>query len=262
MKVAVVQNSPAFGEVKSNLEHALELASSVEADLFILPELCASGYLFSSREELKSLAEDATGPTLQALQAFSAARQCSIYAGFPEKSGDRVYNSAVLFENGEQCAVYRKLHLFNDESLYFDRSEGELLVIDSAGAKLGLMICFDWVFPEVARTLALKGAQILCHTSNLVLPFCQKAMVTRSIENGVFTALANRVGSDRKGEQSLTFTGGSRIISPKGEVLAEAATEGEAVLVAEVDANQADNKWITKRNHLFEDRRHEAFWKD
>jgi predicted amidohydrolase len=262
MKVAVVQNSPVFGKTQSNLDHALELASTVRADLYLLPELFASGYLFSSREELESLAEDANGTTLTALRQFSAHHACAIYAGFPERAGEKIYNSAVLFDKGEQVAIYRKLHLFCDEKVFFDRSEGALLVPSGAGAKLGLMICFDWVFPEVARTLALRGAQILCHVSNLVLPFCQKAMVTRSIENGVFTVLANRVGTDRSGDLELTFTGGSRIISPKGEVLAAAPTVGEAVLVAEVDAQLADNKWITKRNHLFDDRRSEAYWVD
>jgi predicted amidohydrolase len=262
MKVAVVQTRPDFGQVEKNLRRAMDLAATVDADLYILPELFASGYFFESRDELSSYAEDCNGPTMAALRAFSKDQNCAIYGGFPEKDGEKIFNSSALFEKGELIASYRKMHLFKDESKIFDRSEDELKVPTAAGAKVGLMICFDWVFPEVARTLALRGAQVLCHTSNLVLPFCQQAMVTRSIENGVFTLLANRIGTDHCGDDSLTFTGQSRIITPKGEVLAEAPIDQEAVIVAEFDPRQADNKWLTTSNHLFNDRRPEAYWKD
>jgi len=118
-----------------------------------------------------------------------------------------------------------------------------------------MMICFDWVFPEMARSLALLGAQVLCLSANLVLPFCQQAMITRSIENGVFTVLCNRVGAERRAGKELCFTGLSEIIGPRGELLARASGEEEEVIAAEIDPAMADDKWITPRNHLFEDRR-------
>ncbi len=259
MIASVIQTQPEFGRVSHNLEQAAELLQPVKSDLFVLPELFASGYLFEDRAELLSLAEDLEGPTARQLKQLSQSKACAIAAGFPELAGDRVYNSMMLVEAGELKAVYRKAHLFAAETTLFDKADGDFQVVQAAGAKLGLMVCFDWVFPEAARSLALKGAQVLVHSANLVLPFCQKAMVTRSIENGVFTLLANRVGSDHRAGAELTFTGGSEIVSPKGELLATAPLDRPACITAEFDPRQADNKWITKHNHLFNDRRPELY---
>ena len=87
------------------------------------------------------------------------------------------------------------------------------------------MICFDWVIPEAARTLALKGAQIICHPSNLVMPYCQKAMYARAVENHVFIITPNRIGKDENSGKEVSFTGGSIILNPKGDYLAEGNKE-------------------------------------
>jgi len=125
----------------------------------------------------------------------------------------------------------------------------------AGGAKVGLMICFDWIFPEACRSLALKGADIICHPSNLILPYCQTAMTTRAMENGLFTITANRIGSERRNGQELTFTGGSQIVDPRGRVLAQASRDQEEVVVVEIDPIQARDKNFTASNHLFRDRR-------
>ena len=121
--------------------------------------------------------------------------------------------------------------------------------------RIGIMICFDWAFPEMARALALGGAQLILHPSNLVLPYCMQAMLTRSIENRVFTATANRTGLER----GTQFAGGSQITSPQGERLVQAGAETSGVITAEVDLAQADNKWITPYNHVFRDRRPDLY---
>jgi predicted amidohydrolase len=265
MKVAVIQTKPVFGEISRNIENSLEMMQSTAADLYVLPELFTSGYLFESREELLDMAEEINGPTCSMLREFSESQNCTVYGGFPEleitSGGDnRVFNSAAMYHKGELLGVYRKLHLFAEETRQFDISENRPMVFDNGIAKLGPMICFDWVFPEMARSLALLGSQVLVHSSNLVLPFCQKAMVTRSIENGVFTLLANRIGTESRAGKELKFTGGSEIISPKGEVLAEAPTDEEFVLFAEFDPADAKNKWLTKRNHIFTDRRIDKYF--
>lgn len=259
MIAAAVQTRPEFGRVERNVERALQLAATERADLYVLPELFATGYLFESREELLALAEPVDGPTARALAAFSRERGAIVFAGHAELDGPRVYNSSLLFEKGELRRVYRKLHLFADESRIFDPSDGRPRAVETAAARLGPMVCFDWVFPEMARSLALDGAQVLVHCANLVLPFCQKAMVTRSIENGVFTVLANRVGTDERAGGKLTFTGGSEIVDNRGRVLASGSVDEEEVVLAGIDPRKADDKWITPRNHLFDDRRPDVY---
>jgi predicted amidohydrolase len=122
-----------------------------------------------------------------------------------------------------------------------------------------MMICFDWVFPETARCLALEGAQIIAHPSNLVLEWCQRAMFARSVENRVFTVTANRIGTEDRAGRKLTFTGASQIVSPSGEYLVRAPGTEEHVAVAELDPAEADDKHVTELNDLWQDRRPELY---
>ncbi len=128
-------------------------------------------------------------------------------------------------------------------------------MFDISLAKIGVIICFDWCFPDAARILAIKCADIICHPANLVLPYAPKVMLARSIENIVFTITANRVGVDERGGEKLKFIGLSQATSPKMEVLIQAGSEEGDVGVVDIDISQAKNKWITKYNHIMKDRR-------
>ena len=111
----------------------------------------------------------------------------------------------------------------------------------------------------MARTLALSGAQIIAHPANLVLPYCQAAMLTRSLENRVFTATANRIGSEMLGAKRLTFTGKSQITSPRGELLGQLKADRPGILVRDIDPTEALDKSLTPLNDIFEDRRPEIY---
>ena len=117
------------------------------------------------------------------------------------------------------------------------------------------MICFDSVFPEVARLLALQGADLLCHPSNLVLTYCQETMLTRSLENSVYSITANRTGKEIRSRGELLFTGQSQIVGPMGEIVASSNSDEEAVVIYDIDLSNARNKFITENNNLFLDRR-------
>ena len=137
----------------------------------------------------------------------------------------------------------------------FVRGDAPPPVVETPAGRVGVMICFDWAFPEAARILALAGAQIIAHPSNLVLQFCQRAMFARSVENAVYSITANRIGTESRVERTLTFTGASQVLSPKGELLAQAPTDAECVAVVTADITRADNKRMTEYNDLFADRR-------
>ncbi|MFC1890366.1 nitrilase-related carbon-nitrogen hydrolase, partial [Thermodesulfobacteriota bacterium] len=119
-----------------------------------------------------------------------------------------------------------------------------------------------WIFPECARTLALLGADIICHPANLVLPYCQDAMVVRCLENRVFAITANRTGEEsRKSSEPLRFTGHSQIVSPRGDRLLRASDDGETLETIDINPVEATDKRVTVRNDLFEDRRPELYGK-
>lgn len=260
MKIGFVQTFPFFGKKEENLKKAEELIQKLEADLLVLPELFNSGYIFADKEELKSLAEKVPeGETTDFLLRLSQKRKTSLVFGIAEKDEDRLYNSAVLVTPEGRIGIYRKLHLFDEEKYLFNPGDKEPEVFDNGKVKVGMMICFDWLFPEVARILALKGADIICHPSNLVLPYAQEAMLIRSLENSVFTVTCNRIGSEKRAGRRFSFTGKSQITDPEGKILLRAGQDKEEIGAVEIDPLLAREKKMTENNFIFEDRRPEFY---
>ena len=234
--------------------------SGVDADIIVLPELAFTGYFFEDRAELQALAEDVSDSrTVHGLLRLCKNNEFYIVVGFAERCKDRLYNTALVIGPSGLLHRYRKLHLFNTEKEYFDPGDTPLNTIEIRGAKVGVMICFDWVFPEVARSLALRGADLLCHPSNLVLTYCQKTMLTRCLENSVYSVTANRTGKETRQRGELLFTGQSQIVGPNGEVIASSNSDEEAVVLCDIDLSAARDKLITENNDLFADRRPEFY---
>ncbi len=254
MKIGYVQNSPEFGVKSQNFEQVRSLLKGVKSNLLVLPELFATGYAFASKAEAKELAETGEQETADFLKEMSNKTGAIIVAGFIEKSGGKLYNSAMTVHAGKVVGTYRKIHLFNKEKLWFSPGDKPLPVYNISGVNVGVMVCFDWMFPEVARILALKGAQVIAHPSNLVMPYCQNAMITRCLENRVFAVTANRVGSENRLDK-FRFTGGSQITSFDGSVLSSASIDRTDVGIVQVDPNKADNKMINPYNDVLKDRR-------
>ncbi|MBI3578904.1 MAG: acyltransferase [Ignavibacteriales bacterium] len=258
MRVAIVQTNPIFGDVKANVDRALATMQHVEADLFVLPELFNTGYNFISTEEVGNLAETPDGYTFKRLAEFATKKTCYVVYGFAEKA-EKIFNSAALVGPAGPIGVYRKVHLFNRENLFFAHGKSGFPVFDLPFGKIGIMICFDWIYPESARTLALKGAQLIVHPSNLVLPYCPDAMVTRCLENRVFAATANRVGIEDRGGFNLSFIGTSEIVSPRGEILKRLSADKSEVGVVDIDLSFALNKKINTFNDLLSGRRADQY---
>ncbi len=261
MKIGFFQMEPVFGQVDVNLAIVERIRDLDDLDLLVLPEFFNTGYLFTSFGEVDTLAESIPqGKSTKLLFTLAKAHNVFIVAGIAERDGSDFYNSAVLVHPDGQVDLYRKTHLFDREMLYFKPGNTGLNVFDIKGVKLGVMICFDWFFPESARTLALKGAEIIAHPSNLVLPHCPKAMVTRCLENRVFAVTCNRTGSETRSGIHLRYIGNSRIIDPGGNILAAADTEANILQTVVVDPTIAGNKHVTNRNHLFKDRRPSCYY--
>ena len=255
MHVGFIQFEVLFGNKEHNQATVARLMNQANADLWVLPELFNTGYLFNSREELASLAEEIPdGETTQFLIALAKKNNAAIVAGLAERQNELFFNSAILVDIMGFRGLYRKIHLFDEEKLWFTPGDLPFQVWDIGMAKIGMMICFDWIFPEAARTLALRGAEIICHPSNLVLPYCQNAMITRCLENRVFAITANRIGTEHRGGKKLTFTGASQITGTRGEVIYRAGTDQEEVVVVEIDPWLAHDKLATPNNHIFDDR--------
>jgi predicted amidohydrolase len=257
IRIGFFQFDPLFGKVRANVSRVIDSLSRVEADLVVLPELFTTGYQFVSRREVERLAEEIPkGYTTRRLSALAKTKRLFIIAGLAERKGNSLYNSAVLIGPEGFMDVYRKAHLFYEEKLWFSPGNSYLKVWDIGLARIGVMICFDWFFPEVTRVLSLKGADIICHPANLVLTHCPNAMVTRCLENRVFAITADRIGcEERGGKERLVFIGTSQVVSPSGEVLYRASPDKEEFKILEIDPREARKKAVNRHNDLFKDRR-------
>lgn len=258
MRLAIAQMEPVLLDLDENLSRLKKLLQEAEnnhVDVLVLPELCNSGYVFESLEEARSVAEEIPlGKFSEHLISWSNQDRL-IVAGICESSPQGLYNSAAVFAQGRHIATYRKIHLFLNEKDWFKPGTEEPPVVEFKGARFGLMICFDWAFPEIARLLTLKGAQVILHPANLVLPYCQDAMITRSIENSVFTATANRTGTER----GVEFSGNSQITNTVGKKIAALNREQTGISFVDIQPQEADNKMITARNHIINDRRPQLY---
>jgi predicted amidohydrolase len=244
MRVAVAQTEPRLGENERNLDVCLarlEEAASAGAKLLVLPECAIPGYMFDSGEEALPYAEEIPGPSTEALA--QACRRLDLYAvcGLLERDGDVLHNAAMLVGPEGLIGTYRKTHL---PFLGVDRfvvPGDELPVYETTLGRIGVEICYDLRFPEVTRTLALKGADIVAHPTNFPMAAkVQTEVITlaRAAENRIYLLTANRVGNERWGE----FCGWSQIVDPYGRRLAEADETEETLLVADVEIEKARDK--------------------
>ena len=260
-RVAAFQFAPDFMDTTRNVARIENALSTLDAAIGVFPELCSTGYWFRSREELLSLAETADGSFVTMLRDQALARKTILVAGFAERDGNAVYNTAVTVLPDGARHVYRKTHLFAEEKTIFAPGDTGFPVVRHEGLSLGVMICYDWRFPEAARTLALRGADVILHPSALVaLPRLWKpVMRTRAFENRVATVTANRTGTEWHGEASLTFHGSSQIVDVNGDVLAETGTDEEGWIAAEIDPTRARRKAFSEWNDIFLDRRPDMY---
>lgn len=262
VRIGFVQMRVSFGKVEKNIERGMKIALSLkEPDLIVFPELFNTGYAFLDRREVLKLSEDLNGKTVKAILDLSREVGSCVVAGIAEREEERVFNSAVIALDGEILGIYRKIHLFFKEKEWFNEGDLGFRVFKTPKFKLGVMICFDWIFPEAARTLALKGAEIIAHPSNLVLPYAQNAMLTRSIENRVYTITANRIGAEKRGGLEFRFTGGSQITAPDMRLIHRASENSEEGYCAEIDVSKARDKKVTPLNDVIGDRKTQFYFR-
>jgi predicted amidohydrolase len=252
INAGLVQFSPILGDVDENIIRIGKLLEQADdADLIVLPELANSGYNFESKEQAIELAENIENSVYIDF-LISEANQHNIFivSGFLEREKDTLFNTAILIGKDGLVGKYRKLHLFMNEWDIFETGNLGLPVFDVGNFRIGMLVCFDWIFPETWRILALKGAEVICHPSNLVLPYAQQAVPVQGLMNRTFNITANRIGTERE----ISFTGQSIISDPQGKILNKASADKEEIIIAKLDLNLARNKMITPRNHIFNDR--------
>ncbi len=234
MNVAIYQGPGIALDVAANIDklaRQAERAVAVGAELLIAPEMILSGYNIGAAA-IADRAEAADGASAQALGEIARSNGIALLYGYPERDGERIYNSVQLLgRDGQSIANYRKTHLFREiDKNAFSPGEKPDVIAELDGWRIGLLICYDVEFPENVRRLALAGADFIAVPTAVMVPyeFVPTHMVpTRAVENGVFVAYANRCQQ----ENGLEYIGLSCIVGPDGRDLARAADD-ETLIVA------------------------------
>jgi len=270
IQISCAQFEPRIGEIERNVDTSLKLigeAADSGSRLIVLPELCNSGYVLESREEAYALSEEvSTGSSIARWASLAAERGLYIVAGFLERDGIKLYNSAVVIGPDGVIGTYRKNHLWADEALYFERGDLGFPVFHTPFGRIGVLICYDGWFPEAWRILALQGADIVCVPTNWVpmaeQPAGMPAMANvlcmgAAHSNSMVVAACDRVGTER----GQPFIGQSLIVDHNGWPVAGPASACEPELVTAIcDLSQSRRKrnW-NDFNQVMRDRRTDLY---
>ena len=249
-----------------NLERALlltEEAVSKDAELLVFPEVFSTGFCY---DRIGEIAETISGPTFEALRAFSKEHNCILAGSMIEKrESDQIsqekefppqFNLGFCLESGKLAGTHRKTHLYGPEKEHF--AHGDCITpirLEKRDLSIGLIICNELRYPEVSRKLALEGADILVSSAEIPDFFgysWRTISLARALENELPHIACTRAGKDKYS----TYFGGSFITDAWGRILAEAG-EKECVLIGEIDLEEA--KKMRKATSIFEDRRPELY---
>lgn len=265
--IALSQMDCLLGQPQANLSKIVEsirAAAKRDVQLVAFPECALTGYAYESLEEATPFAESLDGPSSQAIAAVC--RETGVYAavGFIESDAGKFYNAVMLVGPEGVAGGYRKAHLpFIGIDRFLSPGDRPFQVFELPFGKVGLNICYDVSFPESARVLKLLGAELIVLVTNWP-PGAWRSpefvVNTRALENHVFYAAVNRVGTER----GWDFIGRSMVVDCNGDTLAEAGADTEELLAVSVDLPEANNNHIVNVPGAYEvdrlaDRRPELY---
>jgi N-carbamoylputrescine amidase len=246
MRIAGIQLS-AGPDISRNVGRAVEMAEvAVEKGVKVIgfPELCFTPW-FPRREDKAafSFARELAGEEIKTFTAISLKHQVVLVVPFFEKAVDRFYNSAAIIDCGKILGTYRKLHLpdipFYKEQFYFSPGDAGFPVFETSRGRIGVQICWDNLFPEGTRILALKGADVVFAPTAASVEshiLWERAVASNAFANNLFTFRVNRVGQ----EDGIAFYGRSFCAGPWGEMVSELAGSKDAIVIADIDRKDRD----------------------
>ena len=243
LTVTVVQKASSLdpAENRAALEVVAEAAGRPRADLVVLPEVFMRDF-GKPGSDIAEFAEDLDGPFVRRLADLAAEHGTTVVAGMFERSPDpqRPYNTLVVVDRTGLRASYRKIHLYDSfgykESDRLLAGDPEPVVVDVGGLRVGLMTCYDLRFPELARALVDRGAELLVVPAAWVagpgkVEHWRTLLRARAIENTVYVAAA--------AQPAPRYSGHSMVVSPRGVVVAEAGDD-ELMVSATVEREELD----------------------
>jgi predicted amidohydrolase len=262
-RAAAVQTLARLGDFDYNIALAtryVEDAVRQGAELIVFPECMDTGYLFDSAAHCRELAETlAEGPFVTALAALSRKHGVYIASGITEWDPvkEKIFNTGIMFDRkGEVACHYHKQFLATHDQNWFSFGERGCPVVDTDLGRIGLLICFDGRIPEIFRSMAMQGAEVIVDMANFfAMDQADMWGPARAYENGVWLVAATKAGYER----SIYYPGGSMIVDPKGRVLSKVPYDTHGMAICNIDLDVAADKTIYAANDKIADRRPETY---
>lgn len=262
-RAAAVQTLAALADYDHNIALAtkfVEDAVRQGVELVVFPECMDTGYLFDSPQHCRELAETVPdGPFVSALSRLSRKHGIYIASGITEwdEQREKVFNSGIMFgRDGQVACHYHKQFLATHDQNWFSIGERGCPVVDTDLGRIGLLICFDGRIPEIFRSMALQGAEVIVDMANFfAMDQADMWGPARSYENGLWLVAATKAGYER----SIYYPGGSMIVDPKGRVLSKVPYDTHGMAVADIVPEAAADKSVYTANDKITDRRPETY---
>jgi predicted amidohydrolase len=249
MRIACVQTDVIFKDVNANLsslEATVRAEAALGAELTVFPECFSTGYCFDSLAEAMAFGESVPGPSTERVGKLCAELKTHVVFGMLEKSGDQLFNVAVLMGPDGLIGSYRKVHLpYLGVDRFTTPGDRPFEVLEAGGVKIGMLICYDGGFPEAARVLSIQGADLIVLPTNWPPGgsyMAEFSINCRAMENGIYFAAVNRIGT----ENGFAFIGKSRICSPVGATIVSIDDASPGILRTEIDPTISRTKRIVR----------------
>jgi predicted amidohydrolase len=265
IRIAAHQLAPTIANLPANEEMSVAAVRDSVTDgaqLIVMPELTLSGYMLASAEEVRSVAITADHPVFAAWADAVSDTDAVVVGGFAELDDGLVYNSVAVVDGTGVLEVYRKTHLWDKEKLIFTPGSVAPPVIETSLGRLGVIICYDLEFPEMTRSLALRGADLIVVPTNWPLETPPEGERPPEVTIAMAAAHTNHVGivcCDRSGtERGQKWNQGTCVINEQGWVIT-ATSEKNGTATADLDIRLSRDKTISDLCDAFEDRRPELY---
>ncbi|MCJ7697491.1 MAG: carbon-nitrogen hydrolase family protein [Thermoplasmata archaeon] len=243
MKLALISARPTIANKTKNIQIMENYINKIKADIYIFGEYFLSGD--RCKDEFRDLAEPLNGPSIQFLKKIAKNKQCYIVFGMPtkdDKVDGLIYNASVLIHPNGTVDAYKKWFLPTagpfEEKIFFDQGE-ELPVFNTTFGKIGLLICYDLNFPELAKALTLQGADLLICISaspTTTRKYFETLLPARALENTVFVAYVNLAGN----QEDLIYWAGSQVYDPLGNLIIKAPYFKESIITCDINFKQLE----------------------
>ena len=243
MKLALISAQPTIANKTKNIQIMEKYINKKKADIYIFGEYFLSGD--RCKDEFRDLAEPLSGPSIQNLKKIAKNKHCYIVFGMPtkdDKVNGLIYNTAVLIHPNGTVNTYKKWFLPTagpfEEKIFFDQGE-ELPIFNTVYGKIGLLICYDLNFPELAKALTLQGAELLICISaspSTTRKYFETLLPARALENTVFVAYVNLAGN----QEDLIYWAGSQVYDPLGNLIIKAQYFTESIITCDINLKELE----------------------